>query len=94
MSKEIKGKGLFRTLFFLPVIIISGPIIQKFIDMGMMAQLEAPSIWAASYMGRSTFCTADSSSRICTPENHSVITKESKPAPWELRITGRLFWGT
>lgn len=37
LSKEIKGKGLFRTLFFLPVIIISGPIIQKFIDMGMMA---------------------------------------------------------
>lgn len=37
LSKEIKGRGIFRTLFFLPVIIISGPIIDKFIDMGMMA---------------------------------------------------------
>lgn len=37
LSKEIRGRGIFRTLFFLPVIIISGPIIDKFIDMGMMA---------------------------------------------------------
>ncbi len=36
LSKEITGKGFFRTLFFLPVIIISGPIIEKFIDMGLM----------------------------------------------------------
>lgn len=36
LSKEMKGKGLFRTLFFLPVIIISGPIVEKFIDMGLM----------------------------------------------------------
>ncbi len=36
LSKDIKGKGFFRTLFFLPVIIISGPIIQKFMDMGLM----------------------------------------------------------
>nr|WP_296437856.1 sugar ABC transporter permease [uncultured Acetatifactor sp.] len=37
LSKEIRGRGIFRTLFFLPVIIISGPVIDKFIDMGMMA---------------------------------------------------------
>lgn len=37
LSKEIKGKGIFRTLFFLPVVIMSGPVIDKFIDMGLMA---------------------------------------------------------
>lgn len=37
LSKEIGGKGIFRTLFFLPVIIISGPIVTKFIDMGLMS---------------------------------------------------------
>jgi ABC-type sugar transport system permease subunit len=37
LSKDIKGKGLMRTVFFLPVIIISGPVMEKFTDMGMMA---------------------------------------------------------
>ena len=37
LSKDIKGRGFFRTLFFLPVIIISGPIIDKFVSMGLMA---------------------------------------------------------
>lgn len=37
LSKEIKGKGIARTVFFLPVIIISGPVIEKFTDMGLMA---------------------------------------------------------
>lgn len=36
LSKDIRGRGFFRTLFFLPVVIISGPIIEKFIDMGLM----------------------------------------------------------
>jgi oligogalacturonide transport system permease protein len=30
-----KGKGFFRTIFFLPVIIASGPVIQLFIDQGV-----------------------------------------------------------
>ena len=33
LSKDIKGKGIARTVFFLPVIIISGPVVQKFTDM-------------------------------------------------------------
>lgn len=37
LSKEIKGRGLARTIFFLPVIIISGPVMEKFTDMGFMA---------------------------------------------------------
>lgn len=37
LSKDIKGKGLMRTVFFLPVIIISGPVMEKFTDMGLMA---------------------------------------------------------
>ena len=37
LSKEIKGRGLARTIFFLPVIIISGPVMEKFTDMGLMA---------------------------------------------------------
>lgn len=30
-----KGKGFFRTIFFLPVIISSGPVIKQFIDQGV-----------------------------------------------------------
>lgn len=37
LSKDIRGKGLARTVFFLPVIIISGPVMEKFTDMGLMA---------------------------------------------------------
>lgn len=37
LSKNIKGKGLARTIFFLPVIIISGPVMEKFTDMGLMS---------------------------------------------------------
>ncbi len=37
LSKDIKGKGLARTVFFLPVIIISGPVMEKFTEMGLMA---------------------------------------------------------
>lgn len=32
-----KGKGFFRTIFFLPVIISSGPVIKQFIDQGVAA---------------------------------------------------------
>lgn len=34
LNMNIKGKGLFRTIFFLPVIITSGPVIQKLIEKG------------------------------------------------------------
>ena len=37
LSKDIKGKGFIRTIFFLPVIIISGTVMEKFTDMGLMA---------------------------------------------------------
>ena len=37
LSKDLKGRGLARTVFFLPVIIISGPVMEKFTDMGLMA---------------------------------------------------------
>lgn len=37
LSKDIKGKGFIRTIFFLPVIIISGTVMDKFTEMGLMA---------------------------------------------------------
>ena len=35
LNMKLKGKGFFRTLFFLPVIIISGPVMEEFIDQGV-----------------------------------------------------------
>ena len=35
LNSKLKGTGFFRTIFFLPVIITSGPIIQIFIDQGV-----------------------------------------------------------
>jgi len=36
LNLPIKGQGVFRTIFFLPVIISSGPVIDKLMDMGVM----------------------------------------------------------
>jgi len=35
LNYPLKGRGIFRTIFFLPVIIASGPVIDKLIDMGV-----------------------------------------------------------
>ena len=35
LNNKIKGTGIFRTIFFLPVIITSGPVIQNFVDQGV-----------------------------------------------------------
>ena len=35
LNSKLKGTGLFRTIFFLPVIITSGPVIEMFIDQGV-----------------------------------------------------------
>lgn len=34
LNQNIKGKGMFRTIFFLPVIISSGPVMNQLIDQG------------------------------------------------------------
>lgn len=35
LNYPLKAKGIFRTIFFLPVIIASGPVIDKLVDMGV-----------------------------------------------------------
>lgn len=35
LNSKLKGTGFFRTVFFFPVIITSGPVIKKFIDQGV-----------------------------------------------------------
>lgn len=35
LNSKLKGTGFFRTIFFLPVIITSGPVIQIFIEQGV-----------------------------------------------------------
>ena len=35
LNSKLKGTGFFRTIFFLPVIITSGPVIKIFIDQGV-----------------------------------------------------------
>ncbi|MBU5594074.1 sugar ABC transporter permease [Amphibacillus sp. MSJ-3] len=37
LNQEIKFKGLFRTIFFLPVIVASGPVINQLVDQGATA---------------------------------------------------------
>jgi ABC-type sugar transport system permease subunit len=34
LNQPIKGKGIFRTLFFLPIIVVSGPVLQRLADEG------------------------------------------------------------
>ncbi len=35
LKNKIRGTGIFRTIFFLPVVITSGPVIAKITDMGL-----------------------------------------------------------
>lgn len=35
LNSKLKGTGFFRTLFFLPVVITSGPVIKKITDLGL-----------------------------------------------------------
>ena len=35
LNNKFRGTGFFRTIFFLPVIITSGPVIQNFLDQGV-----------------------------------------------------------
>ncbi len=37
LDTKVRGRGLFRTIFFLPVIILSGPVIAELIEMGATA---------------------------------------------------------
>lgn len=34
INRKFKGQGIFRTIFFLPVVILSGPVMAELIDMG------------------------------------------------------------
>ena len=34
LNQNIKGKGIFRTLFFLPIIVVSGPVLQRLVNEG------------------------------------------------------------
>lgn len=34
LNQPIKGKGVFRTLFFLPIIVVSGPVLQRLVNEG------------------------------------------------------------
>lgn len=34
LNHNIKGKGMYRTIFFLPIIVVSGPVLQRLMDEG------------------------------------------------------------
>lgn len=34
LNQPIKGKGVFRTLFFLPIVVVSGPVLQRLVNEG------------------------------------------------------------
>ena len=34
LNQPLKGKGVFRTLFFLPIIVVSGPVLERLVNKG------------------------------------------------------------
>ena len=34
LHQPLKGKGIFRTIFFLPIVVVSGPVLQRLVDEG------------------------------------------------------------
>lgn len=34
LNQKIRGKGIFRTLFFLPIIVVSGPVLERLVNEG------------------------------------------------------------
>jgi len=45
LNMKIFGKGFLRTIFFLPVIIISGPVMKEFIEQGVTSIQGVDNIW-------------------------------------------------
>ena len=37
LNQPLKGKGIFRTLFFLPIIVVSGPVLERLVNEGATA---------------------------------------------------------
>lgn len=37
LNQRIRGKGIFRTLFFLPIIVVSGPVLERLVNEGATA---------------------------------------------------------
>lgn len=37
LNQPLKGKGIFRTLFFLPIIVVSGPVLNRLVNEGATA---------------------------------------------------------
>ena len=37
LNQPLRGKGLFRTLFFLPIIVVSGPVLERLVNEGATA---------------------------------------------------------
>ena len=37
LNQPLKGKGVFRTLFFLPIIVVSGPVLERLVNEGATA---------------------------------------------------------
>ncbi|MBE5786159.1 MAG: sugar ABC transporter permease [Clostridiales bacterium] len=34
LNQPLRGKGIFRTIFFLPIVVVSGPVLQRLVDEG------------------------------------------------------------
>lgn len=50
LNTKVKGKGFFKTLFFLPVIITSGPVIKQFLDQGVTSLTDVDKIFNFSML--------------------------------------------
>ena len=57
LNTDVKGRGLFRTLFFLPVVIVSGPVMERLINDGIITMPNLGDLGVIRVIG-STFGTS------------------------------------
>ena len=71
LNKGIKAQGFFRALFFLPVIVMSGPVMYQLLDSGGLTGIEIDSMIMYSMV--SSFSVTVANALVFLFENYSVL---------------------
>ena len=56
LNGKIKGRGFFRTIFFLPVVVVSGPVMAELLDKNVITMPNIGSFQIVNILG-ATSCT-------------------------------------
>jgi len=71
LNRELKGRGIFRALFFLPVIVMSGPVMHELMDSGGLSSIGIQNVLLFDAVAQ--FSPLLSDALLILFENYSVV---------------------